>query len=441
MAAPVICIYANFSEESVRSSPYIIILSDTVMPTAIIPPIVPAVILPAIHADIPNLSVEVPVITPIAPEAKVTLVASPAGVLDTVIHSSSESDPSEYPSSPEHAPIVPSTSLFLFSDSFEAFGDYSNSNSSKRHASPNLHKADVARFKSKVALRSSSFTGIAPSTAVAPYSVHTSPIRDAPIPAFCTISTPRLTGGCTGCTVVYFDPSSDSSSSYSDSSSKDSSFDTPASSSESLSHSAATHSHSGPLPRRRPQGSDYVTPSPSLSARPSQKRCRFRGPLAASSHEGSIEDSSKASTESDIDLDILADIEADITTEATAASDVESSSGDTIEIGVDVVVESVALNDLPGPTVAERWEEYKETMKGMYEHLLEIPIQRVRVLEGSNMRLQDSLSVKREKADSVQHHLGYVQEELKQIRVSHYYDREDFRRLETFVMRHHGYSP
>ncbi|GKC86898.1 hypothetical protein Tco_1147547 [Tanacetum coccineum] len=279
MAALVICIYANFSEESVGSSPYIIILSDTVMSAAIITLIVPAVIPPAIHADIPNLSVEVPVIPPIAPEAEVTLVDSPAGVLDMVIHSSSESDPSEYPSLPEDAPIVPSTSPFLFFDSSEAFEDYSDSDSSEIHASPNSHKADVARFKSKVALRSSSSTTIALSTVVALYSVDTSPIRDAPIPAFCSTSTPRLTGGCNRVTArkrfIYpppirtprdteayrrrrvaplstLFPSSDSSSSYSDSSSDDSSFDTPASSSESLSHSAITHSYSRPLPRRRP---------------------------------------------------------------------------------------------------------------------------------------------------------------------------------------------
>ncbi|GKC86897.1 reverse transcriptase domain-containing protein [Tanacetum coccineum] len=153
-------------------------------------------------------------------------------------------------------------------------------------------------------------------------------------------------------------------------------------------------------------------------------RKRFRGPLASSSHEGSIEDSFEASTESDI----LADIKADIAAEAAAAfeaevraeaedevetkdevdrddkveDDVKSSGGDTIEIRVDVVVEPVAPNDLPGQTVAERLEEYEETMK------VTVDTERARLLD---------------------------KEELKQIRVSHYYDREDFRRLETFVMR------
>ncbi|GKG44754.1 hypothetical protein Tco_0486192, partial [Tanacetum coccineum] len=63
MAAPVIYIFANYSEESVGSSPSIIILSDTVMPAAIIPLV--------IHDDIPTLSAEVLVIPPIALEAEV----------------------------------------------------------------------------------------------------------------------------------------------------------------------------------------------------------------------------------------------------------------------------------------------------------------------------------------------------------------------------------
>ncbi|GJT70019.1 reverse transcriptase domain-containing protein [Tanacetum coccineum] len=40
---------------------------------------------------------------------------------------------------------------------------------------------------------------------------------------------------------------------------------------------------------------------------------------------------------------------------------------------------------------------------------------------------------------SVECHLGYVSEELRQIRLTYHYDREDFRRLETYIIRHHGY--
>ncbi|GJR36113.1 hypothetical protein Tco_1211797, partial [Tanacetum coccineum] len=81
-----------------------------------------------------------------------------------------------------------------------------------------------------------------------------------------------------------------------------------------------------------------------------------------------FDDSSKAGTESEIDTNVLVDIEADIVAGAKAEGDeeaeedTESSTGDTIKIGVDVVSEPVAPDDLPGLTVAERLEEYEETM-------------------------------------------------------------------------------
>ncbi|GJW42263.1 hypothetical protein Tco_0071062 [Tanacetum coccineum] len=147
MAAPVICIFANYSEESVGSSPSIIILSDTVMPAAIIPLV--------IHDDIPALSAEVLVIPPIALEAEAVVVTSPTRVLVMVIYSSTDSGSLEDPSSPEHAPSVPSTSPFLFSsDSFEISGDYSNSDPSKRPSLLDLHEAAIAQWRSKVALHS-----------------------------------------------------------------------------------------------------------------------------------------------------------------------------------------------------------------------------------------------------------------------------------------------
>ncbi|GKB35484.1 hypothetical protein Tco_0880426 [Tanacetum coccineum] len=105
----------------------------------------------------------------------------------------------------------------------------------------------------------------------------------------------------------------------------------------------------------------------------------------------------------------------------------------------------------------------------MYEHLMDIPAQRlddieeeqraqetraitanierarlldrIRVLEGSNIGLRDALGVKREMAASLERHLGYMLEELRRIRLSYQYDREDFRRLETFTMRRLGYRP
>nr|GEV50573.1 hypothetical protein [Tanacetum cinerariifolium] len=48
----------------------------------------------------------IPTVLLVSPEAEATVVASPVDVLDWVIHSDIETDPSEDPSSLDHAPII-----------------------------------------------------------------------------------------------------------------------------------------------------------------------------------------------------------------------------------------------------------------------------------------------------------------------------------------------
>ncbi|GKG02465.1 hypothetical protein Tco_0310101, partial [Tanacetum coccineum] len=93
---------ADISGESVRSSISMVILYDTEPATA--------------HVVIPA---DILAILPVAPEAEAAVVASHAGVLDLVIHSTLETDPLEDPPSSEHAPIAPVISPFLFSDHSE----------------------------------------------------------------------------------------------------------------------------------------------------------------------------------------------------------------------------------------------------------------------------------------------------------------------------------
>ncbi|GJW12813.1 hypothetical protein Tco_1578640 [Tanacetum coccineum] len=62
-------------------------------------------------------------------------------------------------------------------------------------------------------------------------------------------------------------------------------------------------------------------------------------------------------------------------------------------------------------------------------------LDRIGVLERDNMSLRGMLCVEKERVDSLRRHMMYAQEELRQIRMSRYYDRADFRRLETFAMR------
>ncbi|GJX57260.1 hypothetical protein Tco_0287157 [Tanacetum coccineum] len=247
---------------------------------------------PVIHADILVLSSEVPVIPPITLEAEAAVVALPAGVLDMIIHSYSESDPSEDPSLPEHAPIVPSTSPLLFLDSFETFGDYSDSDSSERPPSHDPCESSVTTrmeesshtlsclaphilcithpFRDTKAL----VTEISPVPHVVCHRTHMTArkgvtgLRPVMTPARSTalrLSRAHPSSHSSGSSPSSSSSSSNSSSSSSGSSSEGSSFDTLASSPERLSCLSATHSHSGTLPCRWPQGSDYVTHLPSPS--------------------------------------------------------------------------------------------------------------------------------------------------------------------------------
>nr|GEX82345.1 hypothetical protein [Tanacetum cinerariifolium] len=378
---------------------------------------------------------------PIASEVKAVVVASPAGVLDMIIHSSSKSDHSEDPSLPKHAPIVPSTSPLLFFDSSEISRDYSNNDSSKR---PPSH--DLFLPSTPVVVTIAPSTAIAPSTTIAPSTIMTArkgvmglrpvmtPTRSAPL----HLLRARPSLHSSGSSPSSSSSPSDSSSSSSGSSFESSSSDTLASLPERLSRSSATHLHLGPLPRRRPQGFDYVTHSSSPSTGPSQKRCRSPTTSVPSpTHLSEALSPMHADRLPPLKMfrDILADIEADImadvvvVVEAEAESEVEaeakgndkaeddvkSSAGDTIKIRVDVVTDPEVPDDIPVPTIAKRLSKHEDVIQELYVHMLDFLAQRlvdieeehraqevrvvtdetqrarlldkIRVLVGSNMRL------------------------------------------------------
>ncbi|GJR03910.1 hypothetical protein Tco_0526894 [Tanacetum coccineum] len=145
MAALVIFISSDSSDESVGSS-------------------IPRVIL------IGSIPVEVPV----ASEVGAAAVTSPVGVLELDIHSSSKVDPSE--SSLPPVPVAPMVSPFLCSDDSE-----SDTELLERHVSHTPHDVMLARWRSRVASRSSS-----PTTSTS--EIHTPPIPPAP-PAIVAPST------------------------------------------------------------------------------------------------------------------------------------------------------------------------------------------------------------------------------------------------------------
>ncbi|GKC34974.1 hypothetical protein Tco_1047358 [Tanacetum coccineum] len=143
MADPIISISSDTSKESVGLSTSRVVLFGT------IPTIIPADVSTLEPASIPSVihdsAAEIPIILPRAPKAKVTVVALPAGVLDLITYSSTDSDSLEDPSAPEHAPSAPATSPFLHSsDSFKTSRDSAVSGSLERPPPLDSHEATVA---------------------------------------------------------------------------------------------------------------------------------------------------------------------------------------------------------------------------------------------------------------------------------------------------------
>nr|GEX61849.1 hypothetical protein [Tanacetum cinerariifolium] len=342
-------------DESVGSSISLVISSDTE----------PEISLAIIPADIHVILAEIPAILHVALEVEVAVVASLVEVLDLSIHSASETNPSDDPPSPEHTLLAYAT--------------------------------------------------------VTPDGMPTAPIRETFTRVTATTPTPYLTDGCNRVTarkrfshpLPAIQPSSYpfvSSSSSSSGSSHSSSFDT-------------SHTPSGILPRKRQQ-SHPSGPLSSTRAYLLPPHKRFRGTSTASHYEASMDDSIEANVEVDVEADAKTDSEADSETdvkaytkplidtdiEADDAADVEAnigadieptikaetnaedSVGDTIDIVIDVVIVPVTPDDLFASTVAKQLDEYEETMQGMYEHLLEMLIQRLEDIK-EEQRAQDTRAV------------------------------------------------
>ncbi|GKA60372.1 hypothetical protein Tco_0759779, partial [Tanacetum coccineum] len=142
MAAPIISISSDSSDESVgSSSPWVILIGS------------------------------IPIEVPVAPDVAAA-VASLAEVLELDTHSSSDPDPSE--SSLPHVPLAPMVSPFLNSDDSE-----SDTELLERHVSFAPHDAMLARLRSRVASQPSSPSGSSsPTTSTS--EIPTAPISPAP---------------------------------------------------------------------------------------------------------------------------------------------------------------------------------------------------------------------------------------------------------------------
>ncbi|GKE20668.1 hypothetical protein Tco_1432180, partial [Tanacetum coccineum] len=121
------------------------------------------------------------------------------------------------------------------------------------------------------------------------------------------------------------------------------------------------------------------------------------------------------SVEEDIDTDVLEDIEADATAIKVAIDrdvearvdacidmevdvrdnvkdevedKVESSERGTMEVGVDVVVRIYIPNAMLMPDVVERLEQVEEGLQVIYDHVIEIPLQKIENIETGQRELE-----------------------------------------------------
>ncbi|GKA77625.1 hypothetical protein Tco_0784162, partial [Tanacetum coccineum] len=174
--------------------------------------------------------------------------------------------------------------------------------------------------------------------------------------------------------------------------------------------------------------------------------------------------SPKESVEEDIDTNVLEDIEADATAvEDEVEDEVESSDRGTMKVRVDVYAGINILVGMLIPDAVDHLEQVDEGLQDIYEHVIEIPLQRIEdietgqreldlrsliaggeraslleqvaSLERSNARLRGTMMMERARADRFWRRVSFMESELRQIRRFRYYDRMRFRRLETFAVR------
>ncbi|GKB16076.1 hypothetical protein Tco_0849999, partial [Tanacetum coccineum] len=293
----------------------------------------------------------------------------------------------------------------------------------ERHVSPTPHDAMLTRWRSRVASRSSSPTTStlenptapilpAPSVVVAPSAVYApssefplAPV-DAPLGIHHSSSGHSISGhslfGHTSPDIIVADSSTPSRFVYLPLAR------TPQCSEAYLSWRSALLSTLYPPTTSESSARDSSSES---SARPSHKRYRFSDSI-----------SPKDSVEEDIDTDVLDDIEADATAIEVAVDrnvmtgvdagidmkvdvgvdvedEVESSDRGTMKVGVDVAVGIDILDAMLMADVIERLEQVEEGLEDIYDHVIEIPLQRIEDIEMGQVELESrSLIAGRERA-------------------------------------------
>ncbi|GJV20834.1 putative reverse transcriptase domain-containing protein [Tanacetum coccineum] len=137
--------------------------------------------------------------------------------------------------------------------------------------------------------------------------------------------------------------------------------------------------------------------------------------------------SPKDSVEEDIETDVLADIKADPTTVEVAVDRVDVVTG--IDIPDGMLMPDVRIEDIK--TGQRELEARSLIADGERASLLD----QVASLERNNARLRGTMMMERARADRFWRRVRFMESELRQIRRFRYYDRMQFRRLETFAVR------
>ncbi|GJR03595.1 putative reverse transcriptase domain-containing protein [Tanacetum coccineum] len=171
--------------------------------------------------------------------------------------------------------------------------------------------------------------------------------------------------------------------------------------------------------------------------------------------------------EDNIEEDIDASVPADVEAGTNVGISTETDEG----IGLDV---KPSREDFPDLVSVNGSLEVMQlgldaAMQQLYDHMKEIPVDRiacietglrqlkvdsvianaeraglsssVTVLERSNTRLRETLRMESVRADRIRRHLVFVEDELRLICRSRYYERMKFRRFETFAVRRMGFRP
>nr|GEV74468.1 hypothetical protein [Tanacetum cinerariifolium] len=382
MAALVISISSDVSVESVESS-------------------FPRVIL------IGSISIEVPITL----EVGAAVVASPAGVLELDTHSSLEVDPLK--SSLPLVSVAPMVLPFLCSDDSE-----SDTEIPERHVSPTPHDATLTTWRSIVASRSSSPTTSTPEIAIAPI-----------LPAPSTIVAPSSEFPLAP--VVAPPEFIDDELFLSD-------------------------------PGRTFPFVDFTVLIPMGNTPPMMIHLHHRDLFIH--HLLGLHGVARpisVGVEEDIDMDVLEDIEADATAVEVAVDrdvevgvdgmevdvgidvedEVESSDKGTMKVGVDMVAGIDIPDGMLMPDAVEHLEQVEEGLQDIYDHVIEMPLQRIEDIETGQRELEARSMIVGEERASLLDQVASLKRSNATLRGTMMIERASVdrmcsRRLVTFAMRH-----